>query len=99
MPTTKHGITTCNKTRDKCTYHEWAQYLSRRKGVLGASKRVIYTLSLTVKSPAKNLKLNHHNMYAEGLVKTNAGSMIAFLSEPCFVDSANLVLIVLDPRL
>lgn len=96
MPTTKHDIARFNKTRHKSTYHEWARYPSRRKGVPGASKRVIYTLTLTDKGPAKEPKLNHHSMYAEGLVKTNAGTMIAFLSEPCFVDSVNPVLIVLD---
>ena len=89
---TEHGITGYNNTRHNPSYQVWTKQINRRKGVPRAGKRVRDSPCSHCQKSPKSTKLYIHNMNAEDLAQSHAGSRTVSSvsvspSEPCLIDS------------
>ena len=89
----EYSIKSYNRPRHKPLFQGYSRQPSRRKGVLRAEKES-RTPPLPVLGAPHKHQANNHNIYAEDIVQTHAGSVIAAsvsvsLYEPCLVDSVD----------
>lgn len=76
---TKHDITSYNKTGHKFSYQNWMRQPCRRKSISRAGERGGDNFPSHCESCHKKTQINNDNRYAEDLAQTHAGSTISKL--------------------